>query len=80
MEAFESAKTKPLEERIYPAQLSDYLVRRFSIAGTPGECVERLKELASGGIDSVMVTAPEATYNEVMENWANEVMPHFRGT
>ncbi len=78
MEAFESAKTKPLEERIDPAQLSDYLVRRFSIAGTPGECVERLKELASGGIDSVMVTAPEATYNEVMENWAKEVMPHFR--
>jgi len=78
MEVFNSAKTKPLEERIDPALIPDYLVRRFSIAGTPEECVERLKELALGGVNRVMVTPPQSTYDEVMETWAKVVMPHFR--
>ncbi|MCE3243005.1 MAG: hypothetical protein K0Q83_3512, partial [Deltaproteobacteria bacterium] len=30
---------KPMEDRVDPDLVNDYLVRRFSIAGTPGECI-----------------------------------------
>src|SRR4030067_655392 len=45
MESFDDSKVKPIEERIDPNLVPDYLVRRFSIAGTPEECVERVKEM-----------------------------------
>src|SRR3990172_12468735 len=78
MEAFDISK--PLEERVDPSLVTDYLVHRFSIAGTPGECVARVKELEQAGVNRVMLTPPNAIYDEVMEGWAKEVMPHFKET
>ena len=37
--------TKPMEERVDPDLVNDYLVHRFSIAGIPMECIERIEEL-----------------------------------
>lgn len=78
MESFEGAKTKPIEERIDPALVTDYLARRFSIAGTPKECIERLEVLADAGIRRVMVTPPDSAFEAIMEKWGKEVMPHFQ--
>ena len=33
--------SKPLEERADPALITDYMLRRFAIAGTPEECADR---------------------------------------
>ena len=53
--------SKPLEERADPALITDYLLRRFAIAGTPDECVARIRELAEAGISHVLLTPPTAT-------------------
>jgi 5,10-methylenetetrahydromethanopterin reductase len=76
VEAFDI--TKPIEERVEPGQVTDYLVQRFSIAGTREECVARIEQLEAAGIRRMMVTPPGAIYNEVMEAWADEIMPHFQ--
>ncbi|HEY2986275.1 MAG TPA: LLM class flavin-dependent oxidoreductase [Candidatus Binatia bacterium] len=76
MSGFDIAK--PLEERIDPDLVTDYLVRRFTIAGTPKECVERVRELASAGVKRLLLTPPEAIYLEVVEMWGREVIPQIR--
>lgn len=78
MGAFEDAKTKPIEERVDPNLVTDYLVRRFSIAGTAKECIERLAVLEREGIRHVMVTPPDSIFDEIMEKWGREVIPHFQ--
>ena len=69
--------TKPLEERGDPSLVPDYLVRRFSIAGTPEECAARVKELEQAGVSRLLLTPPERIYNETMEAWSKEVMPRL---
>ena len=78
MEAFDISK--PIEERVDPSLVTDYLVHRFSIAGTPEECVARVKELEQAGVNRALLTPPNTIYDEVMEAWAKEVMPHFKET
>lgn len=75
MAAFD--QSKPMEERSDPALITDYLVRRFAIAGTPKECIERLEELADAGVERVMLTPARSVYEETVEALANEVMPAF---
>ena len=76
MAAFD--QSKPMEERSDPALLTDYLVRRFAIAGTPKECIARLEELADAGVERVMLTPARSVYEETVEALAQEVMPEFR--
>lgn len=75
MEAFDI--TKPLEERLDPSYVTDYLVRRFSIAGTPEECAARVKELERAGVSRLLLTPPEKIYREMVEGWARQVMPRM---
>ena len=77
MENFNVAK--PLEEKVDPRFVTDYLVSRFSIAGTAEECVARVKELEQAGLTRLLLTPPEKIYNEMAEAWSKEVMPHFQG-
>ena len=77
MEAFD--QSKPMEERSDPALITDYLVRRFAIAGTAKECIARLEELAEAGVKRVMLTPARAVYEETVETLARKVMPEFRG-
>ena len=71
--------SKPLEEKVDPSFVTDYLVRRFSIAGTAEECVARVKELEQAGMNRLLLTPPEKIYDEMAENWSTQVMPHFQG-
>ena len=70
---------KPMEERVDPDLVNDYLVHRFSIAGTPKECVERIEELKAAGVEHLMLTPARKVYRETVEAFAAKVIPHFRG-
>lgn len=74
MDAFDISK--PLEERVPAELVSDYLVQRFTIAGTPQECIDRVKVLRDNGIENFLLTPPEYAWEEVTERWAEQVMPH----
>ena len=69
---------KPMEDRVDPDLVNDYLVRRFSIAGTPGECIERIEELEYAGVEHLMLTPARKVYGESVEAFATKVIPHFR--
>ncbi|HEX9788421.1 MAG TPA: LLM class flavin-dependent oxidoreductase, partial [Candidatus Binatia bacterium] len=55
---------KPMEDRVDPDLVNDYLVHRFSIAGTSRECIERIEELKAAGVDHLMLTAARKVYDE----------------
>ncbi|MBI2990760.1 MAG: hypothetical protein HYY47_01275 [Deltaproteobacteria bacterium] len=76
MEGFDV--TKPIEERIDPALVTDYLVERFTIAGTPEECTAKIRSLEQAGVRSLLLTPPDADYSEVMEAWGRSVIPLFQ--
>ncbi len=67
--------SKPIEERIDPELVTDYLVRRFTIAGAPDECAARVRELAAAGVKRLLLTPPEGIYLEVVAEWGKEVIP-----
>jgi alkanesulfonate monooxygenase SsuD/methylene tetrahydromethanopterin reductase-like flavin-dependent oxidoreductase (luciferase family) len=53
-------------------------VHRFSIAGTPRECIERIEELKAAGVDHLMLTPARKVYHESVEAFATKVMAHFQ--
>jgi 5,10-methylenetetrahydromethanopterin reductase len=67
--------SKPIEERIDPDFVTDYLLHRFTIAGTAEECRAKIERLESGGISRVLLTPPNSIYDEVMESWGKRVIP-----
>jgi len=69
---------KPMEERVDADLVNDYLVRRFSIAGTPQECIERVEELKAAGVEHLMLTPARKVYHESVEAFAGKVLPRFR--
>ncbi|HEX6438960.1 MAG TPA: LLM class flavin-dependent oxidoreductase [Candidatus Binatia bacterium] len=69
---------KPMEERVDPDLVNDYLVHRFSIAGNPKECIERIEELQAAGVEHLMLTPARRVYSETVEAFAKGVIPHFK--
>jgi 5,10-methylenetetrahydromethanopterin reductase len=69
--------SKPIEERIDPELVTDYLLERFSIAGTPEECISKSKRLEAQGIRRILLTPPNAIYDEVMEAWGKRVIEKY---
>jgi len=69
---------KPMEERVDPDLVNDYLVRRFSIAGNPKECIERIEELQAAGVEHLMLTPARKVYGESVDAFAAKVMPQLR--
>ena len=70
---------KPMEERVDPDLVNDYLVRRFAIAGSPQECIERIEALRAAGVEHLLLTPARKVYDESVEKFAMRVMPRFRG-
>ena len=68
---------KPMEDRVDPDLVNDYLVQRFSIAGTPKECIERIEELKAAGVEHLMLTPARKVYVETVDAFATKVIPHF---
>jgi 5,10-methylenetetrahydromethanopterin reductase len=69
---------KPMEERVDPDLVNDYLVHRFSIAGSPKECIARIEELRAAGVEHLLLTPARKLYHETVEQFATKVMPHFK--
>jgi len=69
---------KPMEERVDPDLVNEYLIQRFSIAGSPKECNERIEELNAAGVEHLMLTPARTVYRETVEAFAKSVIPHFR--
>jgi len=69
---------KPMEERVDPDLVNEYLIQRFSIAGSPKECIERIDELNDAGVEHLMLTPARTVYRETVEAFAKSVIPHFR--
>jgi alkanesulfonate monooxygenase SsuD/methylene tetrahydromethanopterin reductase-like flavin-dependent oxidoreductase (luciferase family) len=66
--------SKPIEERVDPDLITDYLLQRFTIAGTPEECAGRIKSLEAAGIKRLLLTPPNAIYDQVMQAWGERVI------
>jgi 5,10-methylenetetrahydromethanopterin reductase len=73
MKAFDISK--PIEERVDPDLITEYLLQRFTIAGTAEECVGRVKALQALGIGRLLLTPPNAIYDQVMQVWGDRVIP-----
>ncbi|HEY7219746.1 MAG TPA: LLM class flavin-dependent oxidoreductase [Candidatus Binatia bacterium] len=69
--------SKPIEERVDPAFVTDYLLERFTIAGTPEECIAKVQRLQTDGIKRILLTPPNAVYDQVMEAWGKRVIAKF---
>jgi 5,10-methylenetetrahydromethanopterin reductase len=69
--------SRPIEDRVDPALVTGYLVERFTIAGTPDECIAKVKRLEADGIRRVLLTPPNAVYDEVMEAWGRRVIAKY---
>jgi len=69
--------SKPIEERIDPDFITDYLLDRFTIAGTPQECIDKVKRLEADGINRILLTPPNAAYDQVMDVWGKRVIAKY---
>jgi alkanesulfonate monooxygenase SsuD/methylene tetrahydromethanopterin reductase-like flavin-dependent oxidoreductase (luciferase family) len=69
--------SKPIEERIDPGFVTDYLLERFTIAGTPQECIAKVKRLEADGVQRILLTPPNAIYDQVMEAWGKRVIGRY---
>ena len=69
--------SKPIEERVNPDLVTDYLLERFTIAGTPEECIAKVKRLEADGIKRVLLTPPNAIYDQVMDLWGERVIKKY---
>jgi alkanesulfonate monooxygenase SsuD/methylene tetrahydromethanopterin reductase-like flavin-dependent oxidoreductase (luciferase family) len=61
--------------------LTDEVIRRFSVAGTPAECIEKLKGVARLGIETIWLrpfSAPfsESNHEKVIVPFAEKVIPY----
>ena len=55
--------------------ITDYILDRFTITGTPEACVERIKEIESCGVRSIMIDPPVQDFDESLRMFAEEVLP-----
>jgi 5,10-methylenetetrahydromethanopterin reductase len=69
--------SKPIEERVDPSFVTDYLLERFTIAGTPQECIAKVKRLEADGIKRILLTPPNAIYDQVMDAWGQRVIGKY---
>ena len=69
--------SKSIEERVDPDFITDYLLERFTIAGTPAECIAKVKRLEADGVKRIRLTPPNTIYDQVMEAWGKRVIEKY---
>jgi len=84
-EFIESYKPSGISSRAYEDRkfLTDDVIRRFSVAGTPQECVEKIKSINKLGVNTFWIrpfAAPfsERDHEKVFIPFAEKVMSQFR--
>lgn len=58
--------------------LSDYLAKRFSIAGSSGDCIAKLEQAIEAGARQFWTSVHFEDKARFMRDWAGKVMPAFR--
>jgi 5,10-methylenetetrahydromethanopterin reductase len=58
--------------------LEDYLAGRYAIAGTPEDCVERLKELEKMGVEKIWLNVHFADKIGFMKRWSRDVISRIQ--
>ena len=69
--------SKPIEERVDPDFVTDYLLERFTIAGTPRRVHRQSERLEADGIKRILLTPPNAIYDQVMDTWGKQVIEKY---
>jgi len=69
--------SKPIEERVDPDFVTEYLLERFTIAGTPAECIAKVKRLEADGVKRILLTPPNTVYDQVMDVWGKRVIGKY---
>jgi hypothetical protein len=62
--------------------LTDNVIKRFSVAGTADDCIDKIREITSVGINEIWLrcfSAPrsESEHEKVIVPFAENVMPKF---
>jgi 5,10-methylenetetrahydromethanopterin reductase len=65
-------------ELIKELGLLDYLADRFSIAGTPQDCIKKLEAAVAAGARQFWMSIHFDDKARFMRDWAREIMPAFR--
>lgn len=65
-------------ELIKELGLLDYLADRFSIAGTPSDCIKKLENAIDAGARQFWMSIHFHDKARFMRDWAHDVMPAFR--
>jgi 5,10-methylenetetrahydromethanopterin reductase len=65
-------------ELIKELGLLDYLAERFAIAGTPQDCIDKLKAASDAGARQFWMSIHFDDKARFMREWARDVMPAFR--
>ena len=58
--------------------LTDYLVERFAVAGTPVECREKTQTIQQAGVEVLFITAIGPEPEEIIKRFGQEVIAHYR--
>ena len=58
--------------------LTEYLADRFSIAGSPRDCIAKLQQAIDAGARQFWMSVHFDDKVRFMRDWANKVMPAFR--
>lgn len=58
--------------------LTDYLARRFALAGTPQECIEQARAVAATGVRGLMLTIVTPDAHKTIRDLGEQVMPALR--
>jgi 5,10-methylenetetrahydromethanopterin reductase len=58
--------------------LTDYMSRRFALAGTPQECIEQARAVAATGVRGLMLTIVTRTPLRTIRDLSEQVMAAFR--
>ena len=57
--------------------LTDYLTDRFAVAGTPEECLTKVRAIASHGVDVLLITAIGPRPEEIIRRFGEEIIARF---
>ena len=54
--------------------VTDYLADRFAVVGTPGECREKVRQIAAAGVDVLQITAISHDPAEIIRRFGEKII------
>ena len=54
--------------------LTDFLADRFAVAGTPEECLEKVRTIRDAGVDNLLILAISSESDNIIRRFGEEVI------